>query len=144
MTKAKAPAVRMAKPARRPIQLRYIDPETKREVGLSTGTADEAAAEQKKVLKPRGHETGSSANVRRAPCRIVVSVSTPGRTRTCDRRIRNPLLYPTELRALDSGKREWFVSYRCERINQWILRLPPPCWEGWGGVEAGTRFVTPP
>ena len=26
--------------------------------------------------------------------------STPGRTRTCDLRIRNPLLYPTELRAL--------------------------------------------
>jgi hypothetical protein len=24
--------------------------------------------------------------------------STPGRIRTCDRRIRNPLLYPTELR----------------------------------------------
>jgi integrase len=27
--------------------------------------------------------------------------NTPGRTRTCDRRIRNPLLYPTELRALN-------------------------------------------
>jgi hypothetical protein len=26
--------------------------------------------------------------------------NTPGRTRTCDLRIRNPLLYPTELRAL--------------------------------------------
>ncbi len=25
----------------------------------------------------------------------------PGRIRTCDLRIRNPLLYPTELRALD-------------------------------------------
>ena len=28
--------------------------------------------------------------------------TTPGRTRTCDLRIRNPLLYPTELRALQS------------------------------------------
>jgi hypothetical protein len=27
-------------------------------------------------------------------------LSTPGRIRTCDRRIRNPLLYPTELRGL--------------------------------------------
>ncbi len=27
-------------------------------------------------------------------------LTTPGRTRTCDLRIRNPLLYPTELRAL--------------------------------------------
>jgi hypothetical protein len=26
--------------------------------------------------------------------------NTPGRIRTCDLRIRNPLLYPTELRAL--------------------------------------------
>jgi hypothetical protein len=29
----------------------------------------------------------------------VERVNTPGRIRTCDRRIRNPLLYPTELRA---------------------------------------------
>jgi hypothetical protein len=28
----------------------------------------------------------------------IVSVSATGRIRTCDRRIRNPLLYPTELR----------------------------------------------
>src|ERR1700722_777808 len=28
-----------------------------------------------------------------------VTKITPGRIRTCDRRIRNPLLYPTELRA---------------------------------------------
>ena len=28
--------------------------------------------------------------------------NTPGRIRTCDLRIRNPLLYPTELRALFS------------------------------------------
>ena len=28
-------------------------------------------------------------------------INTPGRIRTCDLRIRSPLLYPTELRALD-------------------------------------------
>ena len=31
---------------------------------------------------------------------IDCNANTPGRTRTCDLRIRNPLLYPTELRAL--------------------------------------------
>ena len=30
---------------------------------------------------------------------MIVKVNTPGRIRTCDLRIRNPLLYPTELRA---------------------------------------------
>ncbi len=29
----------------------------------------------------------------------IVYLTTPGRTRTCDLRIRNPLLYPAELRA---------------------------------------------
>ena len=33
----------------------------------------------------------------------TLSKSTPGRTRTCDLRIRNPPLYPTELR----GRRQW-------------------------------------
>ncbi len=28
-------------------------------------------------------------------------INTPGRIRTCDLRIRSPLLYPAELRALD-------------------------------------------
>jgi hypothetical protein len=28
-----------------------------------------------------------------------LAINTPGRIRTCDRRIRNPLLYPSELRA---------------------------------------------
>ena len=31
---------------------------------------------------------------------IGSKTNTPGRTRTCDLRIRNPLLYPAELRAL--------------------------------------------
>ncbi len=30
-------------------------------------------------------------------------LNTPGRTRTCDRRIRNPVLYPTELLALGAA-----------------------------------------
>src|SRR5262245_35347343 len=34
------------------------------------------------------------------PCPVVVSVITPGRTRTCNLRFRRPLLYPVELRAL--------------------------------------------
>ena len=37
-----------------------------------------------------------------SPGDIDSNVNTPGRTRTCDLRIRNPLLYPTELRALQS------------------------------------------
>jgi hypothetical protein len=32
------------------------------------------------------------------------SASAPGRTRTCDQRLRRPLLYPTELRALDERR----------------------------------------
>ena len=32
-------------------------------------------------------------------CRCWTRKTTPGRIRTCDLRIRNPLLYPTELRA---------------------------------------------
>ena len=31
---------------------------------------------------------------------VVKKINTPGRIRTSDRRIRNPLLYPAELRAL--------------------------------------------
>jgi integrase len=48
----------------------------------------------------RDHLANSSGVPRyRPPGRNDVSPSTPGRTRTCDRRIRNPLLYPAELRA---------------------------------------------
>lgn len=54
MAKKKVPAVRMAKPKGRPIQLRYTDPEDGREIRISTGTTDEAEAiEQKKQLEAK-------------------------------------------------------------------------------------------
>jgi hypothetical protein len=67
----------------------------------SEGTASEEAA-----AKPRREPNRRrKRHVRpQAARRIVVSplmASTPGRIRTCDLRIRSPLLYPAELRALD-------------------------------------------
>lgn len=44
--KAKTPKVRMAKPAGRPIQLRYFCPVEKREIRISTQTYDEAEAQE--------------------------------------------------------------------------------------------------
>ena len=49
MSKAKAPKVRLAKPDGRPIQLRYTDPDTKKEVRITTGTRDEAEALEAKT-----------------------------------------------------------------------------------------------
>jgi len=50
----KIPSVRIAKPKGRPIQLRYTDPATGKEIRISTGTTDEAAAiEQKKDLEAK-------------------------------------------------------------------------------------------
>ena len=50
----KTPSVRIAKPKGRPIQLRYTDAETGKEIRISTGTTDEAAAiEQKKDLEAK-------------------------------------------------------------------------------------------
>ena len=50
---------------------------------------------------------------------------TPGRIRTCDLRIRSPLLYPAELRAPDSATFPWrpirrrrFPPERQEKISQ--------------------------
>lgn len=52
--KKRPPKVRIARPAGRAIQLRYTDPETKREVRISTDTTDEAAAlEQKQKLEAK-------------------------------------------------------------------------------------------
>jgi len=52
--KPKPPKVRIAKPTGRPIQLRYTDPETKREVRITTETYDEAEAnELKKSLEAK-------------------------------------------------------------------------------------------
>lgn len=42
----KPPKVRLAKPSKRPWQIRYTDPETKREIRISTGTHDEDKAQQ--------------------------------------------------------------------------------------------------
>jgi hypothetical protein len=56
MARKKIPSVRLAKPAGRPIQLRYTDAETGtgKEIRISTGTTDEAAAiEQKKDLEAK-------------------------------------------------------------------------------------------
>src|SRR5690349_24964253 len=48
------PSVRMAKPAGRPIQLRYTDPLTRKEIRISTNTYDDAEAEtQKRELEAR-------------------------------------------------------------------------------------------
>jgi hypothetical protein len=53
-SRRKIPSVRIAKPNGRPIQLRYTDPATGKEIRISTGTTDEAAAiEQKKDLEAK-------------------------------------------------------------------------------------------
>jgi integrase len=53
-TKIKIPKVRIAKPKGRPIQLRYTDPQTKREVRITTETYDDAAAiEEKSKLEAK-------------------------------------------------------------------------------------------
>ena len=46
--------------------------------------------------RPRAGRTEKTRACRRAK---APGLSTPGRTRTCDPRLRRPLLYPTELRA---------------------------------------------
>lgn len=45
--------------------------------------------------------------------RFLKKLSTPSRTRTCDLRIRNPLLYPAEL----SGQRVYFGSVINEKVQ---------------------------
>ncbi len=46
-------------------------------------------------------ESGKVANLSEThKCRSEAQLSTPDRIRTCDPRIRRPLLYPTELRGL--------------------------------------------
>ncbi len=54
MTKPKIPRVRIAKPTGRPIQLRYTDPQTGKEVRITTETYDaETAIELKKQLEAK-------------------------------------------------------------------------------------------
>lgn len=50
--------------------------------------------------KPR-HTIGTDSCPNTPGLVAFVNPDAPGRTRTCDLRIRNPLLYPTELRAQD-------------------------------------------
>src|SRR4051812_20817816 len=52
--KPRPPRVRLAFPQSRPIQLRYTDPVTKKEIRISTGTTDETEAlEQKRMLEAK-------------------------------------------------------------------------------------------
>jgi integrase len=52
--KKRTPKVRLVKPAGRLIQLRYTDPETKKEIRISTGTTDDAEAlEEKSKLEAK-------------------------------------------------------------------------------------------
>jgi hypothetical protein len=53
---------------------------------------------------------------------------TPGRTRTCDRRLRRPLLYPTELRARKWMRGVAYDNYRASATNEaaqalWEIRV---------------------
>ena len=47
--KKSTPAVRIARPAKRPFQLRYFDPETGKEIRTSIGCRDEDEAERMKA-----------------------------------------------------------------------------------------------
>ena len=49
MNSAKIPKVRLAKPSRRPIQIRYRCPIEGKQIRISTGTRDEAEAERQKL-----------------------------------------------------------------------------------------------
>jgi len=64
----RVPKVRIARPANRPFQLRYTDPETKKEILLSIGTRDECEAQrQKQKLEARlllGIEAKSKKKIR--------------------------------------------------------------------------------
>ena len=57
------------------------------------------------------------------------SGSAPGRTRTCDPRFRKPVLYPTELRALEFDKPLHINDLRvlCRRRALGIRRVRPRC-----------------
>ena len=80
----------------------------------SVPSSDRAAVPcQQKLDSPRASTTAESFT-RRDP-----STSTPGRTRTCDRRFRKPLLYPPELRAQQTGT----ARAVDDRPNG--IRLPP-------------------
>jgi hypothetical protein len=75
--------------------------------GLSESSAgnvndskDEKINETGSVAKSLQKSYLGTSKAQLSPSDIDSNVTTPGRTRTCDLRIRNPLLYPTELRAL--------------------------------------------
>src|SRR3954467_9113641 len=64
----------------------------------------------------------------------------PGRTRTCDPRLRRPVLYPTELRARMAGSANVHESYLrltdCRAHQAGALAL-------WNWAPMGTRGVEP-
>ena len=63
----------------------------------------------------------------------------PGRTRTCDLRIRNPSLYPTELRGRDTTN----LGHRGPRVESYAATTPE---HGYGSRQAadGTHTASPP
>ena len=48
--------------------------------------------------------------------RVIVITNTPGRTRTCNLRLRRPLLYPIELQAPTASKRTLSDSFATTRL----------------------------
>ena len=51
----------------------------------------------------QGRSHGGDRRLHRAGARLELTLSAPGRTRTCDHRIRSPTLYPAELRGRGVG-----------------------------------------
>jgi hypothetical protein len=64
-------------------------------------------------------------------------IGTPGRTRTCDPRLRRPLLYPTELRAQYFIINQLSRAYRSLRSKPRTARSPLG-----GGPKRGEKTVT--
>jgi len=81
-------------------------PSTDQQSAKATGTDSKEVMNDDCFANCLAKKTGENRNVPKSTRKtnqvhdIETSISnTPGRTRTCDLRIRNPLLYPTELRA---------------------------------------------
>jgi hypothetical protein len=79
------------------------------------------------------HE-GVGANCRIKNHESRMSSGAPGRTRTCDLRIRSPALYPTELRARpnDHHSRELWRRMLAQILKSSIVaQVIPGPWDGW-------------
>jgi len=79
----------------------FSTPSTQAQKAVATGTDGKDVLVFRLALPSAGHSptTPSSETVNRTSAVNNAVSNTPGRIRTCDLRIRNPLLYPTELRA---------------------------------------------